>query len=244
MRNNISAGASWSTTRNAVGNASIYNPETGVTVYKPMNINGNWDSNAHANYSHTLGPRQNITLGGGVSANYSHSVDFHTVIGQPERSLVKNLGVGGSVSASYQFKNGSTVNLGGSTNWRNSRGDRDGFREISAMNYNAYASASVEIPWNIELRTSLHMSCNSGYEVAEMNEAQWLWNISATKSILSGNLIFKLEANDILGQVKPYSIRVNAQGRYETWTNTMRRYAMLSVIYRFNKHPGKSRKLN
>lgn len=242
VRNNLSFNASWSATRNAIGNASIYNPETGVTVYKPMNINGNWDSNASAHYSHTLGKRQNISLGGGVNANYSHSVDFHTVIGEPERSLVKNLGIGGSISATYQFKNGTTISCGGSTNWRNSRGDRDGFREISAMGYNAYAGASVEIPWNIQLRTNLNMSCNSGYEVAEMNKAQWLWNISATKSIMNGNLIFKIEANDILAQVKPYSIRVNAQGRYETWTNTMRRYAMLSVIYRFNKHPRAPRK--
>lgn len=237
VHNNLSGAISWSATRDAIGNASIYNPETGVTVYKPMNINGNWNTNASANYSHTFGSRENITLGGGLSANYSHSVDFHTSVSEPERSLVKNLGLGGSLSAAYQFKNGSSIHCGGSTNWSNSRGTRDGFREITAMHYNAYLGTVVEIPWNIQFRTNISMSCNSGYDVAEMNKAQWLWNISATKSIMKGNMIFKLEANDLLGQVKPYSIHVNAQGRYETWTNTMRRYALFSVIYRFNKHP-------
>lgn len=238
--NYLSVSASWSTTRNAIGNASIYNPETGVTVYKPMNINGNWYSNASTHYSHTFGPRKNVTLGGGVNANYSHNVDFHTTISQPERSLVKNLGFGGSINATYQFKNGSNIYTGGTTGWSNSRGTREGFREITAMHYGYHIGAVVEIPWNIQFRTTLNMSCNSGYDVAEMNKAQWLWNMSATKSIMKGNLIFKIEANDILAQVKPYSIHVNAQGRYETWTNTMRRYALFSVIYRFNKHPKNS----
>lgn len=237
VRNNLSVNASWSTSRDAIGNASIYNPETGVTIYKPMNINGNWNSNASTHYSHTFGTRKQITLGGGVNANYSHSVDFQTSVGEPERSLVKNLSFGGSVNATYQFKNGSNVYISGSTSRQNSRGTREGFREITAMNYRANLGATVEIPWNIQLRTNFSMSCNSGYEVSEMNKAQWLWNMSASKSIMKGNLIFKIEANDILAQVKPYSIYVNAQGRYETWTNTMRRYALFSVIYRFNKHP-------
>ncbi len=224
-------------TQDAIGNASIYNPETGVTIYKPMNINGNWNTNGSMSYSHTFGSRRHITLGGGINGTYSHSVDFHTTVGSPERSLVKNLNTSCALNGNYKFKNGSNISLGGSVGWRNSHGTREGFREISAMEYRAYLNGTVELPWDMQFTTNLNMLCNSGYDVAEMNEAQWLWNATLTKSILKGNLTFKLSANDILGQVKPYTISVNSQGRYETWSNTMRRYAMLTVLYRFNKHP-------
>ncbi|MCH5238528.1 MAG: outer membrane beta-barrel protein, partial [Muribaculaceae bacterium] len=99
----------------------------------------------------------------------------------------------------------------------------------------------IELPWNMQLRTTLNMMCNSGYDVAEINKAQWLWDAMLSKSIMKGNLTFKLSANDILGQQKPYHITVDSQGRYETRTNTISRYVMLSVLYRFNKQPKKSK---
>ena len=231
---------SYNLTQDAIGNASIYNPETDVTIYKPMNINGNWNVNGCTYYSHTFGATKQITLSGDIYGNYAHSVDFHTTVGSPERSLVKNLNLSGNLGGAYKFKNGSTLSLDGSAEWQNSHGEREGFRKISAMNYHASMAAIVELPWEMQLRTKMTMTCSTGYDVAEMNEAQWLWNASLSKSIMKGNLTFKLSANDILGQQKPYRISVDSQGRYETWTNTLRRYAMLTVLYRFNKHPKKN----
>lgn len=236
-RNHFSSYFSYRVTQDAIGNASIYNPETGVTIYKPMNVNGNWNVDGSAYYSHTLGATQQITLNGNVRGEYSHSVDFHTTVGSPERSLVKNFELSGNLGGTYKFKNGSTISLNGSTRWNNSRGDREGFREISAMNYTASLMAIVELPWNMQLRSNLRMVCSTGYDVAEMNEAQWLWDASLSKSIMKGNMTFKLSASDILGQQKPYRLSVNSQGHYETWTNIIGRYAMLTVLYRFNKHP-------
>ncbi len=229
----------WSTTLDAIGNASVYNPETGVTVYRPQNINGNWSINGGTDYSHPVGSRRQIDLGIDINGGYGHSVDFHSAVGAPQRSLVRNLNLGGGINAGYKFKNGSNISLGGSAGWRHATSRRENFNNISAMSYSAHMNATVELPWDLQLRTNLSMTCNSGYDAKEMNEAQWLWNASLSKSLLKGRLVITASADDILGQVKPYSIHINAQGRSEVWTNTMRRYAFISVMWRFNKHPKK-----
>ena len=45
---------------------------------------------------------------------------------------------------------------------------------------------------------------------------------------------------DLLGQVSSLRYSINAQGRTDTWTNSMRRYALLTVSYRFNQKPKKN----
>jgi len=48
-----------------------------------------------------------------------------------------------------------------------------------------------------------------------------------------------LDGFDILGQLDNVTRNVNAQGRTETYTNVMPRYALLHVTYRFNRLPKK-----
>ena len=49
----------------------------------------------------------------------------------------------------------------------------------------------------------------------------------------------KLRAYDLLGQVSNIRYSISAQGRTETWNNALRRYAMLTVSYRFTQKPKK-----
>ena len=52
----------------------------------------------------------------------------------------------------------------------------------------------------------------------------------------------KLRGYDLLGQVSSLRYSINAQGRTETWTNSMCRYALLTVSYRFSQKPKKENK--
>ena len=226
-------------TQDAIGNASTYDPQTGVTTYKPMNINGNWSVYGNIYSYYSFGKDKQISLNADVSTRYQHSVDFLTAATNPERSLVKDLNMHGSAGSSYTFGNGSVVEANFSAEWISAHSDRVDFNTISAMEYSAGIGGMVKMPWEIELRTRLNVDWKRGYEVAEMNREQWLWNAEMQKSIMKGNLTFKVKARDILGQIRNYSMRVNAQGRYETWTNTLGRYVLVSVIYRFNKSPKK-----
>ena len=48
-----------------------------------------------------------------------------------------------------------------------------------------------------------------------------------------------LDGFDILGQLNNVTRTLNAQGRTETFTNVMPRYALLHIVWRFNKQPVK-----
>ena len=77
------------------------------------------------------------------------------------------------------------------------------------------------------LRSDITMYCRRGYEDRQMNTTEFIWNASISKSILKGNLTFKLNAVDILAQLSNVRVYINAQARTETWRNTVPRYAML-----------------
>lgn len=239
IHNNFMGNFSWSKTDNSVGSWRKYDPNTGITTSRPMNINGNWTANGDMNYSHPLGPREQLTLGGSVHGSYNHSVDFQSTIGEPVRSLVRNTNLGGNLSVTYQFANGSNISLWGGPSWQYATSARKRFNKVNAMTYSASLSGIVELPYNIQLRTEMNMSSRRGYEEKAMNKTQWLWNAWITKSILRGNLIFKLTAFDILGQIDPVHLTVNAQGRTEAWYNTLPRYGMITITWRFNHNPGK-----
>lgn len=236
----IYAGVIARITQNQIGSASFYNPQTGVTVFKPMNINGNRRCSIYGEYSRDFGREKQFSMSVGTSVLLNHNVDFVTTTTEfPEKSVVNTQSYGLNLNAGYKFKNGTNIRAAFRPGWRISTGNRDDFHTIRAGEYTAGLNATVELPWQMQLTTDCTVHWNRGYELEEMNRAQCLWNAQLTKSILKGNLIFKLKGYDILGQLRDYDLRVNAQGRYETWTNQLGRYVMLSVTYRFNKNPKK-----
>ena len=83
------------------------------------------------------------------------------------------------------------------------------------------------------------MFARRGYQQNEMNTTDWVWNVQLTRSFFKGKLLAKLYAFDILHELSTTSYEVNAQGRTETWHNSIPRYVMLSLSWRFNMNPKK-----
>lgn len=239
VHNNLFANLNWNKTNNSIGNWKQYNPNTGVSTYRPMNINGNWSANGRVSYSHPFGKRDQFTPSINVNTSLNHSVDFQSTTDKPLRQAVDNVGINGNLNLNYKFSNGSNVSVGGGPNWTHATSDREGFNTVNAVNYNYYVNAIIELPANIQIRTNLHYEARRGYDEKAMNTDQWLWNATISKSIMKGKFTFKLSAVDILGQIDPVRLNVNAQGRTETWTNTLPRYVMFTAQWRINGGFGK-----
>ncbi len=103
--------------------------------------------------------------------------------------------------------------------------------------YRLGLSAYVSLPWHFQLSTDMTMRARRGYQQREMNTTDWVWNAQLTRSFAKGHLVAKLQGADILRQLSATSYAVNAQGRTETWHNSIPRYAMLSLAWRFNVSP-------
>ncbi len=154
--------------------------------------------------------------------------------------MVNNYNVNVGINSQYSFINGSDISIGGNGSWNGSRSARENFSAINVYSYGAFINGTVKLPREFEIKTSLNFSARRGYDDPNMNTNEWLWNASASKTIMKGSLTFRLSAVDILAQRSSITMRVNAQGSVETWQNSTPRYAMLSVIYRFRSTPKNS----
>ena len=86
------------------------------------------------------------------------------------------------------------------------------------------------------------MFARRGYQQSEMNTTDWIWNAQLTHSFIKGKLLAKLQGFDILHQLSNTQYAMNAQGRTETWHNSIPRYVMLSLSWKFNVNPKKKSK--
>ena len=100
-------------------------------------------------------------------------------------------------------------------------------------------NGTYKLPWQLTFETDLTMNSHRGYADNEMNDNRLYWDAALTKSIHKGQWVIKLRGYDLLGQVSNLRYAINAQGRTETWTNSMRRYALLPISYRFSQKPKK-----
>lgn len=222
---------------NDVAQTAVFDPATGVTTHRPTAVNGNWHSSLYAYYRTPFGPLECWNVGANVGYNHDNSVDYTSAGGTAVRSLVITDEVSGKANISYKLKNGTRFALGGGSTWQHSRSPRTDFRTITAWRSNVSASIAFYLPRQISGETSMRADFRRGYEDSVLNTTEWIWNASVQKSFLKGALTVKLDAVDILGQLSSVSYYVNAQGRTELWTNSLPRYAMLTVGYRFSFTP-------
>ena len=238
--NNVVLYASYAHTDNAIAQARLYNRATGVSTWMPKNINGNWNTYESVQYSMPFGKKEAFQFQTVTIASYVHSVDYATESETLERSVVNNLTLNEQLSLSYRVGKHS-FGIRGSISWLNSRSARVDFDNISAFDITAGANASLNLPQNWQIATDINLYSRRGYNDNTLNTTNWVWNTSVAKTILKGNLTFRLNAVDILKQISNVQHTVNAQGRTETWVNSQPRYVMLHVVYRFNVMPKKKK---
>ena len=226
--------------RNAVSIGYTYNPDNGVRTYRADNVNGNWDFNGYYGIYAPLDKAKKLTLDAKTSIRFNNSVDLlgvsTTDAFTAARSTVKTTTLKEDLSLDYKIGN-SQIGLKGSYAWRNVNGDTEGFQDFDAMDFNYGATAIINLPWNMQLSTDLMMYSRRGYEGSSLNTDDLVWNARLSYTTLKGRLTFMLDAFDILNQINNVTRVVNAQGRTETFTNALPRYALLHVAYKFNIAP-------
>lgn len=238
------ASISYNPRQNALGSYTVYNPETGVTRNKTVNINGNYNIYAYASHESSLGQRKEWTLGGGINFNNYHNVGYYIASTDPEAKALHTasewITLGGDISAGYTFKNGSHISIEPGVQWNHSQSDRPDVKAVNTMSYGIELDAQIELPWQMQFTTRFGAQFNRGYETQAANRTNIPWNATLSKSILKGDLTFKLTAHDILNLQPTNYANSTALSYSETWQNRLPRYVMLSVIYRFRSLAKKS----
>ncbi len=228
-------GVNYSVMRNALATAVTYDKQTGVTTSQQRNINGNWQVGGNAFFQRAVDKKKHLTAEASVYATYNNNVDLTTVQGvESTRSDVHNTMANGSVGLTYQLGEGLRLSVSPSVTYRRATSDREDFTQVSAWNYNFRFSGMVHLPWSFELSSDLSSYNRRGYNDDQMNTSELVWNARLTRGFFKKRLTLSFDAFDILGKLKNTNITLNAQGRTETWYNSLPRYVMLHLSYKFN----------
>lgn len=235
----------WNIIRHAIGVRQTYNRATGVTTTQPDNISGNWNASGQFGFTKVVDKGQRFTWSTDTYVGYANSVDFVSAISSnnlPEsqgctRSSVRNQNIKETLALEYnhtQYVFGLRIKC----DYHHATSPQKGFNRINTADVGYGFHANVKLPWKVKLTTDLTLYSRYGYSDHVMNTNDLVWNGRVERTF--GKFIFMLDGFDILHQLSNVRRVINAQGRTETWYNTVPSYAMLHVVYRLHVKPKKA----
>jgi hypothetical protein len=229
----LNVNASYDRADRSLAMARYYDRTTGISTWMPENVNGNWQSSLYLGYSMPLGKKESFQFQTLTKGVFMHSVDYASETEQKVRSVVNNTELSERLNLSYRVKKHSfAVHTG--IKWLHSRSKRTYFENADAFDVTLGLQGILNFRYNWQLENQLNMTNRSGYNDDTFNTTHWVWNSSLAKSFLKGNLTLKFSAVDILKQISSVYYTVNAQGRTETWVNSLPRYVMLHILYKLH----------
>ncbi len=225
---------------NLVANGFTYNPVNGVYTYRPENVKGNRNGTAYIIGNLFLDTKKRLLMRGRSGYNYFRNIDLTRVDGftTSQQSRVDRHIASQNITLSYN-KESLRLEAMGDFAWNVAKRELMNSSDISAFDFSYGLSGQYTFPWKIQFATDLKIYSRRGYEESSMNRDEPVWNVSVSRPFMTGKLVVKLDAFDVLNQLSGTRYFVNGQGRTETWQLTMPRYAMLRVAYKFNKNPKK-----
>ena len=230
----------FSTTSNSIANKSTYNPETGGTITRPENINGNWNGNLGFMFNTAVDSAAFFNVNTFTNLSYNHNVGYVSVGSEKDsqKSVTNTLGIGERLAASYRNE-WIEVELNGSLNYNHSRSELQPNNNLDTWQFSYGGMVGVTAPWGTSLTTNLNMQSRRGYNDNSLNTNELIWNAQVSQSFLRGNaLTISLQLYDILHQQSTISHMISASQRSDTEYNAITNYAMLHVIYRLNLFGG------
>ena len=230
----------FSTTSNSIANKSTYNPETGGTITRPENINGNWNGNLGFMFNTAVDSAAFFNVNTFTNLSYNHNVGYVSVGSEKDsqKSVTNTLGIGERLAASYRNE-WLEIELNGSLNYNHSRSELQPNNNLDTWQFSYGGMVGVTAPWGTSLTTNLNMQSRRGYNDNSLNTNELIWNAQVSQSFLRGNaLTISLQLYDILHQQSTISHMISASQRSDTEYNAITNYAMLHVIYRLNLFGG------
>ena len=222
---------------NALCQSLTYDATSGIRTFRPETINGNWFYNGGFNASAPLDKNRWFYFSTFTGWNYNHNVDYLSLNDKSSiRNTVHNVTLQETLRLDFR-KNKFFLGLRGNLYWSNAAGQN--ISTINTFDYSYGVNGNWKLPAGFGLSGDLMMYSRRGLETNRLNTDELLCNLHLSKSILKGKLVFMIDGFDIFDQLSNIRYNINAQGQTETYYNVLQRYAMLRVIYKFNREPKK-----
>ncbi|MBO4663620.1 MAG: hypothetical protein J5663_04300 [Bacteroidaceae bacterium] len=230
-------------TYDAISMSRTYESASGRSIYKPLNINGNWNTYLGYNISIPLNKAKSLTFSNNTSIRYINSCDHLTEVEdlekdcEPEKNTVRNIRLTENASAKWLL-NSMTILANGKITYSRSHTSNLATQTAGVYDINYGLTATKGIVKDLDIKIESTMWMHRGYTDKSMNSNEFITNIDLSYACLKNRpLILKFICHDLFNQINSVYYSLNAQGRVEKWYNTLHSYYMFSAIYRFNKKP-------
>ena len=218
----------------------------------------NFSTNTNIDYNHNVGyissdiddtARKFLTSApdGGVDMNglFSYAYDNDLL----KKSTTKTLNVRETLRFNVRGEIGATgsyeIGVNGSGAYRHDRNSIQSNANLDTWTFNYGGNIILNFPWGMALSTDIGEQCRRGYEDANMNTNELIWNAQLSQSFLKGRAAtISVQWYDILKERSNISRNINATMRTNTWTNAINSYVMVHFIYRLNLLGNKEARAN
>ena len=237
------ASASFSYHHRDIAQMLAYDPETGISTFKPMNVSGAYDVHANFSTDHNIGKKRYWTWHVNAGIDWNHAKDYAMLADMLESHLntvnTLSLNSGGNIRFHRKALNIRAV---GYVNWRHSDGKMYDFATLNALDYHYGLEATYTTPalWGtkiggLTLAADAMMYGRRGYGSAQLNTDDFVVNASMSQPFLKGKLIARLEAFDLLHQLSDTHYDINAMGRTVTCYRSLPHYVMLHLVCHWSR---------
>lgn len=215
-------------------NGYTYNSETGIRDFQTVNVSGNLSSSVDLGLYKSLGFGNNeINFNVGPSYEFTRYANMIGDDGPMQKQVVFSNRFGYSARVDYTFMSKYTIGGGFYSYNIFSRSNSSMRANTVERRMVPRAWINLKLPFKLSFNTSMNYMIIKGMDNKGMNPNQCLLNANIRYQ-LNDNWSFKLEAYDILNQQKPYTNVISASGRTQSIVNTLPRYCMFTVGYKFN----------
>lgn len=216
-----------------IARAVNYDTSTGIQTVSMMNMRGRNAVAGTVSYRTPYTRSQRFYVTAAATVNYVSSNEFVN-----HKRTVNTFMPSASLSTSYE-KSHTRIEIGANAEYAHITSDESGFQPFHFLNLTYGAEGKTHLPLQIELTMDAKVYTRRGYNDKSMNTDHLVMGASLSRNLFADRLLLRLAVYDLFGELDDVTRTINAYGRTETWQNTLGRYAMLSVQYRFNKQPKK-----
>ena len=226
--------------RNSISNLVRYDPETGGSISRPENINGNWNINSGITFNTAIDTTAHWNIGTDTRVRYNNYVSYVAQQkADAEKNTTRSTNLSERLNLSYR-NDWIEVTLDGWCNYQHSRNELQPTADLDTWQFNYGGQVIFRAPFGLEISTNIHENSRRGYNDPSSNTNELIWNGQISQTFLkSKTLVVAINFYDLLGEQSNYNRWVGATGRSDTRYNGVNSYAMLHVRYRLNMFGGK-----
>lgn len=219
---------------NALVRGYTYDTNTGVRTIRSYNVDNCWQRYLSNSINWMIGKRKLLTFSATSRIENGHSSDMIGIDETtPTQSTVSNWILSENLKLNYKLGKQS-ITFKGDVIWRNTTSTLEGFNSFHATTLNYGVLGTFVLPWHFGLSTDFTLYTRRGYSDSRLNTTDAVWNARLTYSFGKGRWVAMLDGYDMLHQLSNVTYAVTAQARTISFTNTLPRYMMLHLQYKFN----------